>query len=175
MWPGPRPTGMPSFTLIHPIIWPQYTNVTDRHARRDRTDRTTDRLHRANRFTNCRPKSHVASRSSTTTFEIKKGWIWDGPLLGRLFVKRFALCYQTVVCRSVCHVRYDCPVPSVTLVYSGQTVRWIKMKLGMQVGLGPGRILPAGDPTHPPKGAEPFPNFPTISVVSKWLHRLRSH
>jgi len=38
MWPGPRPTYMPSFILIHPTVWPQYTNVTDRQ-----TDRTEDR------------------------------------------------------------------------------------------------------------------------------------
>jgi len=38
VWPGPRPTSMPSFILIHPIVWPQSTNVTDRQ-----TDRQTDR------------------------------------------------------------------------------------------------------------------------------------
>jgi len=27
MWPGPRPTCVPSFILIHPTVWPQYTNV----------------------------------------------------------------------------------------------------------------------------------------------------
>jgi len=27
---------MPSFTLIHPTVWPQYTNVTDRQAGQDR-------------------------------------------------------------------------------------------------------------------------------------------
>jgi len=26
----PRPTCMPSFILIHPTVWPQYTNVADR-------------------------------------------------------------------------------------------------------------------------------------------------
>jgi len=54
----------------------------------------------------------------------------------RPFVKRFALCYQyqTVVCLS-------CPVLSITLVYCGQTVGRIKMKLSMQVGLGPGHIV----------------------------------
>jgi len=31
MWPRPRSTSVPSFTLIHPVVWPQYTNVTDRH------------------------------------------------------------------------------------------------------------------------------------------------
>jgi len=30
MWPGPRPTCEPSFILIRPTVWPQYTNVTDR-------------------------------------------------------------------------------------------------------------------------------------------------
>jgi len=37
MWPGPRPTCMPSFILIRPTVWPQYTNVTDRQT--NRTDR----------------------------------------------------------------------------------------------------------------------------------------
>jgi len=32
-------------------------------------------------------------------------------------------------------------VLSVTFVHCGQTVGWIKMKLGMQVGLGPGHIV----------------------------------
>jgi len=36
MWPGPRPITVPSFILIHPTVWPQYTNV------RDRTDRQTE-------------------------------------------------------------------------------------------------------------------------------------
>jgi len=53
-------------------------------------------------------------------------------IIGRPFVKRFALCCRTVVL-SVCL--------SVTLVYCDQTVGWIKMKLGMEVGLGPGHIL----------------------------------
>ena len=30
MWPGPRPTSIPSGILIHPTVWPQHTNVTDR-------------------------------------------------------------------------------------------------------------------------------------------------
>ena len=47
---------------------------------------------------------------------------------------------------------------SVTLVYCGQTVGRIKMKLGMQVGLGPGHIVLGGDPAPSPKGAQP-PKF----------------
>jgi len=37
------------------------------------------------------------------------------------------------------------------LVYCGQTVGWIKMKLGIQVGLGPGHIVLDGDPAPPPQ------------------------
>ena len=60
-------------------------------------------------------------------------------LVGRSFVKRFALCYRTVVCPvlSVCNVG---------VLYCGQTVRPIQMKLGVQVGLGPGHIVLDGDP-----------------------------
>ena len=66
---------------------------------------------------------------------------------GRPFVKRFFLCYQPIVC-PVCL--------SVTLVYCGQTVWRIKMKHGMQVGLGPGHIVLDGDPAPPPpKGHRP--------------------
>jgi len=54
-WPGQRPISTTSFILIHPTVWPQYTNVTDRT---DRQDRTTVRYHRANRFTNGRPKTN---------------------------------------------------------------------------------------------------------------------
>ena len=72
-------------------------------------------------------------------------------IVGGPFVKRFALCYRTVVC-PVCPVG---PVLSVTFVYCGQTVGWIRMKLGTQVGLGPGHIVLYGDPTPSPKGAQP--------------------
>ena len=41
-------------------------------------------------------------------------------------------------------------VLSVTFVYCGQTVGWIKMSLGMEVGLGPGDIVLDGDPAPPP-------------------------
>jgi len=80
---------------------------------------------------------------------------------GRPFVKRFALCYQTVVCLSVC-LRVS-PVLSVTLLYCGQTDQtvWrIKMKISMQVGLVPGHTGLDGDqaPT-PPKGHSPHPIF----------------
>ena len=50
----------------------------------------------------------------------------------------FALCYGTVVLSilSVCNVG---------VAYCGQTVGWIKMPLGTEVGLGPSDILLDGD------------------------------
>ena len=47
---------------------------------------------------------------------------------------------------------------SVTLVYCGKTAGWIKMKLGMEVGLGPGHIVLDGDPALSKKGAQ-LPQF----------------
>ena len=62
MWPGPRPTSVPSGFLIHPTVWQQDTNITDK------TDRqTTVRQHRANRFVNGRPTSQRTA--ATTSFQ----------------------------------------------------------------------------------------------------------
>jgi len=45
---------------------------------------------------------------------------------------------------------------------------WIKMPLGMEVGLGPGDFLLDGDPAPPSKkGAKPRPNFRPMSIVAK--------
>jgi len=55
------------------------------------------------------------------------------------------------LCLSVCM-----PVLSVTLVYCDQTVAWIKMKLGVQVGLGHGHSLLDGYPSSlPQRGTAP--------------------
>jgi len=58
------------------------------------------------------------------------------------------------VCKTVhhmlCPVCPSCSVLSVTLVYCGQTVGWIKMPLGMDVGLGPCHIVLDGDPDPQP-------------------------
>jgi len=50
-----------------------------------------------------------------------------------------------------------CPVLSVRVsVTFGQTVGWIKMKLGMEASLGSGHIVLDGDPAPPQKkGAQP--------------------
>ena len=68
----------------------------------------------------------------------------EGGGVGRPFVKRFALCYRSVVCLSCLSVL------CVTFVLCGQTVGRIKMKLGMEVGLDPGHIVLDGDTAPPP-------------------------
>jgi len=71
-------------------------------------------------------------------------------VLGRPFVKRFAL-------YAIRPLSVSCTVLSVTLVYCGQTIGWMKMKLGVQVGLGPGHIvldgtqLPSSEKGHSPQ------------------------
>jgi len=137
-------------------------------------------------------------------------------VFGQPFVKRFVLCYQTVVCLSCLSVCL-----SVTLVYCGQTggcydetwqagrprpwphcVRWgpisrsakgahpqflahvscgqmagwIKMPLGMEVGLSPGDFVFDGEPALPEKKAQPpAPSIRFMSVVTKRLNGWRCH
>jgi len=81
-------------------------------------------------------------------------------VFGRPFVKRFALCYQTVVCH-VCPCSV-CPDLSVTLVYCGQTAGRIKMKLCMQV---------AGRPRPWPRCVTLRPSFRS----PKWGLRFSDH
>jgi len=64
---------------------------------------------------------------------------------------------------------------SVTLVYCGQTVERIKMKLGKEVGLGPGHIVLYGIQLLSPKGAQPPPQFWPTSLVAKRLDGSRCH
>jgi len=40
-------------------------------------------------------------------------------------------------------------------VRCGQTAAWIKMPLGMEIGLGPGDIVLDGDPVPPKRGTAP--------------------
>jgi len=81
------------------------------------------------------------------------------------FVIRYILSVS-VTCRLSCSVfgpPFGLPYPigplsvlSVMLVYCGQRVGWIKMKLDMPVGLRPGHIVLDGDPgPSPPKGHSP--------------------
>jgi len=63
-----------------------------------------------------------------------------------------------------------CPVclsvVSETLVYCGQTVGWLKMKLGVEVDLSPGHIVLDGDPAPPDRGTA-APCFRPMSIVAK--------
>jgi len=56
--------------------------------------------------------------------------------------------------------------PTFRPMYCGQTAAWIKMTLGMEVGLDPGHTLD-GDLAPPPKGHTP--NFRPMCVVAKRL------
>jgi len=65
---------------------------------------------------------------------------------------------------------------SVTLVYCGQTVGWIKMPLGTLVGLSLGDIGLDGDPAPPPKrGGTAALTLQLMSVVAKRLDGSRCH
>ena len=63
-------------------------------------------------------------------------------------------------------LRDCCPclsVLSVTLVYCGETVGWIKMPRGTEVGLSPGDVVLGGDPAPPHgKGHSPHTFRPTL-------------
>jgi len=67
-----------------------------------------------------------------------------------------------------------CPVLSVlsiALVYCDQTVGQIKLKLGTQVGLGPGHIVLAGNSASPlPKGHSPqFSAYICCGQMARWI------
>ena len=120
MWFGPRPTSIPSGILILPTVWPQYTNVTDRQDRQG-PDSIGWTVLRS-------PKDRDAQKKQSSH---KVSGV--SPEVGPLSI---------ISCLSV--------ALSVTFVCCGQTVRWIKMPLGMEVGLGPGDIVLDGDPAPPP-------------------------
>ena len=60
---------------------------------------------------------------------------------------------------------------TVMLMYCGLTVGWVKMKLGMEVGLGPGDIVLEGDPAPlPQRGTAPqFSAHVCSSQTAGWM------
>ena len=80
-------------------------------------------------------------------------------LQGRSPVASLLKCnFRATVCKTVRPMLSDhCPgCLSETLVHCGQTVGRIKMKLGTEVGLGPGHIVLDGDLTPlPQRGTAP--------------------
>ena len=85
------------------------------------------------------------------------------PRVARRFEKRYdhwrqVTRFWATVCKTVRPMLSDRCLSclSVTLVYSVQTVGWIKMKLGTEVGLGTGHSVLDGDPAASlPKGHSP--------------------
>jgi len=71
VWPRLRPTSVPSGILIHPAVWPQYTNVTDRQ---DRTGQRFDSIGRTVLQT-------VAQKTDVGNFRCN--WFCQYPVLSR--------------------------------------------------------------------------------------------
>jgi len=67
------------------------------------------------------------------------------------------------------------PTQFLAHVYCGQTDGWIKMTLGMEVGLSPGHIVLVGDPAPPTQKGGRGPNFRPISIVAKLLDASTCH
>jgi len=78
--------------------------------------------------------------------------------------------FWATICKTV-HPDRCLSVLSVTLVYCCQTVGWIKMKLGMQVGLGPGHIMLHGYPAPLPKGAQSPIFGPYLLWPNGWMDK----
>ena len=81
--------------------------------------------------------------------------------------------FSATVCKMVCPMLSDLCL-SVTLVYCGQTVGWIRMPVGMEIGLGPGHIVVDGDTQLPPKRGTAS-SFRPMSIVAKRLDGSRCH
>jgi len=59
------------------------------------------------------------------------------------------------------------PIPGMSI---GQTAAWIKMKLGTEVGLGPGHIVLDGDPTPLPQRGTAPAQFSAHVHCGHWPH-----
>ena len=62
-----------------------------------------------------------------------------------------------------------------THVYCDQTAGWIKVALGIDVGLGPGHIVLDGTQLPSPKKGQSPAQFWPMSIVTKRLDGLRRH
>jgi len=97
------------------------------------------------------PKSWLVKQKP----KVVSSWCQSVKLIfGRPFVKWFGISYRTVVCT----------VLSVTLVCCGQTVVWIRMPVGVEVGLGPGHIVLDVPAPPPERGTVAIMNFSTDSL-----------
>ena len=87
--------------------------------------------------------------------------------------------FWATVCKTVCFaLRYRtvvCPVCDVGVLWPNSTAAWIKMKLGMEVGLGPGHIVLDGNPSPKKGGTASFPKKLGMSVLAKRLDGSKCH
>ena len=89
-------------------------------------------------------------------------------VFGRPLVKRFALCYRTVVCLSC----LSCPVCNVGVLWPNG---WTDPDETWHAGRPrPGHIVLDGD-TGPLPQRDTAPNFRPIYVVAKWVNGSRCH
>jgi len=88
---------------------------------------------------------------------------WYG---GRSWLVQAALCYRGP---SSPPEKGGSPPPFSAHVYSGQTAGWIKMPLGMEVGLGAGHTVRWGSSSHSPKGAQPPIFGPYLLWPNGWM------
>ena len=62
------------------------------------------------------------------------------------------------------------PLKKSAHVYCGRTAGWIKMVLGMEIGLSPGDFVLDEDPSPPQKGASLLTNFRPM-WPNGWMHQ----
>ena len=90
-------------------------------------------------------------------------------------VGRYSLSASDIVLDGSSPPQKGSRAPNFRPLSRGQTAGWIKMPLGMEVGLGPGHIVLDRDPAPPPPKGGGDPNFQPISVVAQWLDGSRCH
>ena len=104
---------------------------------------------------------------------VQRGRVWEG--LGpsqkrgifrsewRVLVN-FQQYFWAIACKTVRRMYRSVVLPvSITPVYPGQTVGWIRMPRGVEVGLDPGDIVLDGDPALPTEKRHSSPR-PTFTV-----------
>jgi len=93
----------------------------------------------------------------------------------QLFDFHFHSHFWAAICKTVRPMLSDpclscLSVLSVTLVYCAQTVGWIKMKIGKQIGLSTGHIVLDGDPAPLPQKGALLPIFgPYLLWPNGWM------
>jgi len=65
--------------------------------------------------------------------------------------------------------------PILAHVYCTQTAGWIKMPLGIEVGLDPSDVVLDGNPAPPLQKGSRAPNIRPMSILVKRLHGSRCH